>query len=272
MVNYIKGKICSSDMLICFIALFVFIQFLFGNDVINQNCIDAKEAYILVVNSKSSIAIYIMCMFIAMRYISKYNTMYVLRFGKKKWVIAELSSLIITIITFQLMLVLTCFLWFPRIDIHTWSPTFLVASEMDTGFFRMNVGAVYKFTDWILFSEPMKAFLISLLLHILLGVLIAMICYYCNLYHRIGYGLFVGFALFGMTDILLIYENTFGSMKIDSSFVSLLFLYDNAYIGNLSFGCKTGFLSVPFCILWYFLLIAFFIILIIGNSKKIEVA
>lgn len=272
MVNYIKGKLYSTETIVCLVALFVFIQFLFGNAVIGQNNMDVKEAYILVVNSRSSVIIYIMCMLIAMRYPSKYNVMYVLRFGKRKWVISELCSLISMIVLFQLFVVLTCFVWFPRLEPDTWSPVFLASSVIDSGYYHMNIGAIYSFTDWILFSEPMKVFFLSFVLHILLGVLIALICFYCNLYMRVGYGLFIGFALYGMSDILLIMDNTFEQAGSSHALLSLLFLYDNAYIGNLSCGCAEGNLSAAFCIIWYFILIAFFLIIIIDSCKKAEVA
>ena len=71
MVNYIKTRLLSVRLIICFVMLLVYVQFLFGNAVIGQNMLDAKEAYVLMVNSKSSMVLYIMCMVIAMMYPSK---------------------------------------------------------------------------------------------------------------------------------------------------------------------------------------------------------
>lgn len=271
MVNYVKTKIFSKKVIFCFVALLVLIQFLFGNKVISQNMIDAKEAYVLFVNSKSSIVLYIMCMALAMLYPSQYMDMYIMRLGKKRWVFCEVFSLISVVILIQLLVVLTCLIWFPRLDVYTWSPVFLASSQIDAEYFDMNIGSIYGFNDWIYFSKPIEVFWVSFFLHVLLGVLIAMLCLFFNLYFRVGYGLVAGFFLIGMSDIIIFLTHFSVQEKFKNSFLTLLLLYDNAYIGNLSNGGVGGNLTVGICIIWYIILILLFFEIIINNSKKIEV-
>lgn len=271
MVNYIKTRLLSVKLIICFVMLLVYVQFLFGNAVIGQNMLDAKEAYVLMVNSKSSMVLYIMCMVIAMMYPSKNNAMYILRFGKRRWVRSELYSLILMIVIFQMMVALACFVWFPRLEADTWSPVFLAASLINADYYDMNIAMVYRFMGWILFSKPMTVFVVSFVLHVLLGIVIAVICLYCNLYLRAGYGLFAGFALFGLSDVIIVLNHVFGQSGRVNKIVSLFLLYDHAYIGNLSNGSAGGTLSVTSCMIIYLGFIVLLSVCVIDKSGKIEV-
>lgn len=268
MARFFANKLITCKYLLYISVFLSFMIFTFGELIMIENTITGLEAYILFINSKSNIFFFIFCIFISMQF--PYRDIHIiLRTGKKKWLSSELFSMIGVIVLLNCFVLAVCMCCFNKNNVDEWSIDFLLCYMEGGTLYGAKFGSIGDLTGWVMFSNPIKAFLTSFLLNAFCGVVVGLICFAFNVYNRHIYGpLVVLFLYYIPTSITRLYVISESS----NPFIALIYIFDIALLDKLKIGFYGNYFNASYVFIWYLIIIIVLAELSMNGRKKMEVS
>lgn len=267
MARFFVNKLVSYRYLLFSVVFLSFIMYSFGGLLITENAITGLEAYILFINSKSNIFFFLFCILICMQFPYK-DVHIILRCGKRKWLINEMLSMIGVIVLLNTFVLLICVVLFGKSNFNEWSIDFLLCYMEGGSLYEAKLGSIGDLTGWVMFGNPIKAFLTSFLLNTLCGFIVGIICFVFNVYNCHIYGPFATMFLYYIPAIMMRLCVVLGT---NSPFFALTYIFDIALLYNLKIGFYGNYFNTMYVFVWYVVIIIVLAELSMEGLKKMEV-
>lgn len=267
MAKIILSKITTYKYLLYAILFTCFLIYSFGGLIQYENNISGVEAYILFVNSKSNLFMWIFCILFSMQFPYK-DIHIIMRTGKLRWFLSEIMSLMWIIIIFNFYIVINCFLFFGVFVCDDWSLDFRLCYMNYGQWQNSNLGTVGDLSGWVVFSTPAQAFIISLALNLLCGIITGLICFIFNVIERHIYGPFIVCFLYFFGGFI---DRIFGVLGLKADFINFLKIYDIVLLQNIKIGFYGYYFNYIVVLTWCLILVIVLYELAVSRHKKMEV-
>lgn len=267
MVRFFMNKIVSYKYLFYAIMFASFMLYSFGGLCNIENTITGIEAYVLFINSKSNIFFFLFCVLISMQF--PYKDIHIMiRYGKRKWLLNEMISMIGMIVLLNCFVFIICAVLFGGSDFSEWSIDFLLCYMNGGSLYDAKLGSIGDLSGWVMFGNPLKAFLTSFFLNILCGIITGLVCFVFNIHNCHTYGPFFVIFLYYFPSVMV---RLCVALKTNNSFIALTYIYDISLLDKLKIGFYGNYFNVMYVLIWYAVIIIGLNELSMQGLKKMEV-
>lgn len=263
MVSNFIYRVFNSRFIFIVVMMSTFLMFCFGQLVDEQTMLKGVEAYVLYMNSKSSLIYWIACIAIGANYPVN-DTYGILRIGRKKWITRESLYLIGQIMILNLCILIVLLINFSGNDISKWSMTSIMMVN-NQSLYGAHLGAIYDITGWIMMNTPEKLCILTFMLRSMCGIIVGVICMAFSMKRKLLYGaFFIALLYYLPVFINRILEHT-------SRLVAIIDIFGMGMLDNISIAFYSQTYSLGFVFGWYTFVIICLYMLINDGSKKVEV-